>query len=106
MIVLDADSLMAGETLVEMVRRMERDPRIGILQAPTRPVNRQSLFGRMQQFAAYLYGPIFLEGFVHWSHFDGNSYGHNAIIRIRPFMEQVLVTGHVGPGLTDSQRSL
>jgi membrane glycosyltransferase len=87
MIVLDADSLMAGETLVEMVYRMERDPGIGILQAPTQPVNRQSLFARTQQFAAYLYGPIFLDGFVHWSECDGNYYGHNAIIRIRPFME-------------------
>lgn len=87
MIVLDADSVMAGATLVEMVRRMERDPRIGILQAPPRPVNRQSVFARMQQFSAYLYGPVFLEGFVQWSQCDGNYWGHNAIIRVRPFMQ-------------------
>lgn len=87
MIVLDADSVMAGETLVEMVLRMERDPRIGILQAPPRPINRQSFFARMQQFAAHVYGPVFLEGFVLWSGCDGNYWGHNAIIRIRPFME-------------------
>jgi membrane glycosyltransferase len=87
MIVLDADSLMGGETLVEMVRSMERDPSIGILQAPTRPINRRSVFARLQQFAAHMYGPVFLEGFVHWSECDGNYYGHNAIIRVRPFME-------------------
>src|SRR5207248_10662696 len=87
MIVLDADSLMAGATLVEMVRRMEQEPRIGILQSPTRPINRQSIFARVQQFAAHMYGPTFLEGFVHWSECDGNYYGHNAIIRIGPFME-------------------
>jgi membrane glycosyltransferase len=87
MIVLDADSVMGGETLVELVRRMERDPQIGILQAPPKPVGRQSLFARMQQFAAHMYGPVFLEGFALWSECDGNYWGHNAIIRIRPFME-------------------
>jgi membrane glycosyltransferase len=87
MVVLDADSLISGETLVELVRRMEADPEIGILQTPSRPINRQSFFARMQQFAAHLYGPTFLEGFVYWSECDGNYWGHNAIIRMRPFME-------------------
>lgn len=87
MIVLDADSVMAGETLVEMVRRMERHPEIGILQVPPRPVNRQSFFARMQQFAASVYAPVFLEGFVLWSQRDSNYWGHNAIIRIQPFLE-------------------
>jgi membrane glycosyltransferase len=87
MIVMDADSVMAGETLVEMVRRMERDPTIGILQVPPTPVNRESFFARMQQFAAQLYGPVFLEGFHLWSQCDGNYWGHNAAIRIKPFME-------------------
>lgn len=87
MIVLDADSVMAGETLVEMVRRMEREPEIGILQVPPRPVNRQSLFARMQQFSASVYGPVFLEGFAQWAQRDSNYWGHNAIIRVQPFLE-------------------
>ncbi|PQO41669.1 glucans biosynthesis glucosyltransferase MdoH [Blastopirellula marina] len=87
MTVLDADSVMSGETLVEMVRRMENDPKIGILQVPPTPVNRQSLFARTQQFAAQVYGRVFLEGFALWSECDGNYWGHNAIIRIKPFME-------------------
>jgi membrane glycosyltransferase len=87
MIVLDADSTMAGETMVEMVRRMQRDPQLGILQVPPRPVNRGSFFARMQQFAAEVYGPVFLEGFHLWSQCDGNYWGHNAIIRVQPFME-------------------
>lgn len=87
MIVLDADSVMTADTWVEMVRRMEQDPDIGILQVPPTPVNRQSFFARIQQFAARVYGPVFLEGFALWSQCDGNYWGHNAIIRIRPFME-------------------
>ncbi|MBA2117590.1 glucans biosynthesis glucosyltransferase MdoH [Bremerella alba] len=87
MTVLDADSVMAGETLVEMVRRMVNDSKIGILQVPPTPVNRQSFFARTQQFAAQVYGRVFLEGFALWSECDGNYWGHNAIIRIQPFME-------------------
>ncbi len=85
MIVLDADSLMSGGTIREMVCRMERDDSIGILQAPSVPVNRESLFARCQQFAAQVYGPTFMEGFNWWAGADGNYWGHNAIIRVEAF---------------------
>lgn len=87
MTILDADSVMSAETLIEMVRRMENDSQIGILQVPPTPVNRQSFFARTQQFAAQVYGRVFLEGFALWSECDGNYWGHNAIIRVKPFME-------------------
>src|SRR5581483_2414338 len=87
LIVLDADSLMEGATMVELVRRMEAGPAIGILQAPPRPVARHTFFARLVQFAAHVYGPVFLEGFALWSQCDGNYWGHNAILRLRPFME-------------------
>ncbi len=85
MIVLDADSVMSGETITELVRRMEADDEIGILQTSPVPVNRGSLFARCQQFAAAVYGPIFLEGFAWWSGDEGNYWGHNAIIRLDAF---------------------
>ncbi len=85
MIVLDADSVMSGETIVELVRRMEQDDEIGILQSPPVPVNRGSLFARCQQFASAVYGPIFLEGFAWWTGSEGNYWGHNAIIRLAAF---------------------
>src|SRR5262249_19212583 len=44
MVVLDADSLLHGRTIRELVRRMDAAPRLGILQVPARPVNRESLF--------------------------------------------------------------
>jgi membrane glycosyltransferase len=66
---------------------MEADPEMGILQAPPRPVEKHSFFARLVQFAAHVYGPVFLEGFALWSQCDGNYWGHNAIIRIQPFME-------------------
>lgn len=85
MIVLDADSLMSGTTLVEMVRRMEANPRVALLQVPPVPVNRESLFSRMLQFASSLYGRMFTAGLSYWQLADSNYWGHNAIIRVRAF---------------------
>jgi membrane glycosyltransferase len=85
MIVLDADSLMAGDTLVRMVRMMEADPGSALIQAPPVPTNRETLFARILQFASTAYGPIFTAGAGFWQIGDSNFWGHNAIIRIAPF---------------------
>jgi membrane glycosyltransferase len=86
MVVLDADSLLDGATIRELVRRMDAAPRLGILQVPVRPVNRESLFGRIQQFAARMYGPLLIEGLDFWLGGAAPYWGHNAIIRVAPFM--------------------
>jgi membrane glycosyltransferase len=86
MVVLDADSLLDGRTIRELVRRMDAAPRVGILQVPARPVNRESLFGRIQQFAAAVYGPLVIGGLDFWLGKAAPYRGHNAIIRLAPFM--------------------
>ena len=40
MVVLDADSLMTGETLGQLVRLMDANPRAGLIQAPAQLVGR------------------------------------------------------------------
>jgi len=87
MIVFDADSIMTGGCLVDLVRLMERHPRAGIIQAPPLPVNRHTFFGRMRQFAAHAYSSIFITGLNFWQGNAANYWGHNAIIRIEPFVE-------------------
>ena len=87
MIVLDADSVMQGETLVEMVRLMERHPHVALIQTPPVPVNRESLFARILQFASSLYGRMFTAGLNYWQLGESNYWGHNAIIRIQPFLD-------------------
>ncbi len=86
MIVFDADSLMSGPTLVRMVQAMERHPDIGILQTAPKSINSRSLVARVQQFANHLYGPVFAAGLHYWQLGDAQYWGHNAIIRIEPFM--------------------
>ncbi|MBX7122776.1 MAG: glucans biosynthesis glucosyltransferase MdoH [Opitutaceae bacterium] len=87
MVVLDADSLMTGEALVRLVRMMERNTRTGIIQTAPRIVNGETLFARMMSFANRLYSPVFLAGLNYWQGPDGNYWGHNAIIRVQPFID-------------------
>jgi len=86
-IVFDADSIMRGETLVDMVKLMEAHPQVGLIQTVPALINAASLFGRMQQFANRLYAPIFITGLNFWAQAFGNYWGHNAIIRTEPFMQ-------------------
>ena len=87
MIVLDADSVLDGATIRELVHRMDRQPHTGILQLPIRPVNGRSLYARIQQFAASLYAPLATEGIAFWLGNAAPYWGHNAIIRVAPFMK-------------------
>ena len=88
MVVLDADSLMEGETLTRLAGAMERYPDVGLIQTAPTIVNRHTLFSRTEQFASRLYGPMLARGVAWWSGSEGNYWGHNAIIRVRAFAEQ------------------
>ncbi|MGE5302401.1 MAG: glucans biosynthesis glucosyltransferase MdoH [Alphaproteobacteria bacterium] len=86
MVVLDADSIMPGETLVRLVRIMERCPKAGIVQTVPTTVNRESLYARLQQFASRVYGPMLAAGLRFWQLGESYYWGHNAILRIEPFI--------------------
>jgi len=85
MIVYDADSYMEVDTLIELARRMEADPGTGLIQTVPKLIGATTVFGRAQQFAANLYGPLLGTGVAWWSQNEGNFWGHNAIIRLKAF---------------------
>ena len=87
MIILDADSLMTGETLLRLAATMEVNPEAGLIQTLPLVVNRNTLFARAQQFAARVYGPVISAGLAYWHAGDSSYWGHNAIIRTRAFIE-------------------
>lgn len=87
MIVLDADSLMSGQTMLTMAQLLETNPEAGIIQAPPMTVKARTLFSRIQQFAGKVYGPIVSAGLAYWQVGDSNYWGHNAIIRVKAFIE-------------------
>ncbi len=86
MMVLDADSLMGAATISKLIGLMDANPRTGLIQTVPYPVGRDTLFARIQQFSARLYTPLLVEGLTFWQQGDGNYWGHNAIVRIAPFM--------------------
>ncbi|MCJ2164010.1 MULTISPECIES: glucans biosynthesis glucosyltransferase MdoH [unclassified Pseudodesulfovibrio] len=86
MAVFDADSVMSGKTLNAMVHIMEQRQNIGILQTAPACFGRDTLLGRLQQFANRAYGPMFAAGLHFWQLGDAQYWGHNALIRINPFM--------------------
>lgn len=85
-VVLDADSLLSADTIVRMVQLMEREPTVGILQTAPSVINGESLFARVQQFSNRLYSTLFATGLAAIQMGDAAFWGHNAIIRIKPFM--------------------
>lgn len=87
MLVLDADSLMDGADILKMTRVMEAYPRLGILQTPPKLIRGSSVFTRLQQFAMRLYGPLFIRGLNFWQLSGGSYWGHNALIRLKPFSD-------------------
>jgi membrane glycosyltransferase len=88
MIVLDADSLMAGDTIVRLVHAMESNPTAALIQTQPVIINARTLFSRLQQFAGRVYGPIIAAGNAWWHGPESNYWGHNAIIRVRAFAQE------------------
>jgi membrane glycosyltransferase len=86
-VILDADSLMRGETIVELVRRMEAQPKLALLQAPLELHRGETLFARAQQLAGSVSGPMFTRGLATWADGNANYYGHNAAVRVNAFLE-------------------
>ena len=87
MLVLDADSVMTGHCITALTAAMEADPDSGIIQSLPLVTNRNTLFARVQQFAARIYGPVIATGLAIWSGREGNYWGHNAIIRVKAFAD-------------------
>jgi membrane glycosyltransferase len=98
MIVLDADSVMSGEALLGLVRLMEAHPHAGIIQSAPVACGVDTLHARAQQFAARVTGRLFSAGMQYWQLGESHYWGHNAIIRIAPFMAHCALAPIKGRG--------
>ncbi|APV50027.1 glucan biosynthesis glucosyltransferase H [Betaproteobacteria bacterium GR16-43] len=98
MVVLDADSVMTGACLVRLAQLMEVNTDAGIIQTAPRAFGRETLFARVQQFATAAYGPLFTAGLHFWQLGEAHYWGHNAIIRVEPFMQHCALGRLPGTG--------
>ena len=103
-VMLDADSVMTVDLLLKLVRIMQIDPRLGILQSLVIGMPSASAFARIFQFGMRLGMRSYTIGSAWWQGDCGPYWGHNAIVRIAPFMAHcelpmltggALVKGHV-----------
>lgn len=98
MVVLDADSVMSGECLTGLARMMEANPNAGIIQSAPKASGMDTLYARCQQFATRVYGPLFTAGLHFWQLGESHYWGHNAIIRVKPFIEHCALAPLPGEG--------
>ncbi|MCR5885288.1 glucans biosynthesis glucosyltransferase MdoH [Rhizobacter sp. J219] len=98
MVVLDADSVMSGDCLVKLVRLMEANPTAGILQTAPQACGLDTVHARSQQFSGRVAGRLFTAGMSYWQLGESHYWGHNAIIRVEPFMKHCALAPLKGHG--------
>lgn len=85
MVVLDTDSLMTAAAVMRLVRIMQANPRLGILQTLPVGLPTESLFARIFQFGHSHLMRCFVLGAGWWQGDCCRPRGHNCAIRIAPF---------------------
>jgi membrane glycosyltransferase len=84
-VTLDTDSFMTAAAILRMVRIMQADPKLGILQGLVAGLPTTSAFARIFQFGMRLGMQSFTIGSAWWQADCGPYWGHNAALRIAPF---------------------
>ena len=98
MIVLDADSVMSGRAMLRLVRVMQANPELGILQTLVAGRPSESAFTRIFQFGMRHGMRAQTTGSAWWQGSSGPYWGHNAIIRIAPFVDHCALPPIPGKG--------
>ncbi|MEM9970015.1 MAG: glucans biosynthesis glucosyltransferase MdoH, partial [Pseudomonadota bacterium] len=97
MLIMDADSTVTVERLNTLRYKMERAPRLGLLQSGIALRPGATRFARLQRLSARLTGPVYIRGLKAWSGATGNYWGHNALIRLDAFREVMRLPRLSGP---------
>ncbi len=87
MLVLDADSYMSADAALKLVRMMQSHPKAGILQSLVVGLPTMSAFARVFQYGMRLGMRSYTIGSAWWQGDCGPYWGHNALIRLEPFIE-------------------
>jgi membrane glycosyltransferase len=83
---LDADSFMPADAVLRLVRIAQANPTLGILQTLIIGMPSVSVFARVFQFGMRLGMRSYTLGSAWWQGDCGPYWGHNAIIRLAPFI--------------------
>jgi membrane glycosyltransferase len=103
-VTLDADSLMTADAVLRLVRIMQADPRLGILQGLIVGLPSTSAFARVFQFGMRLGMRSYTIGSAWWQGDCGPYWGHNAALRLEPFIAHCALP--VGKDATEDRHIL
>ena len=87
-ITLDADSFMTGAAILRLIRIMQANPNLGLLQGLVVGMPTTSGFTRMFQFGMRLGMRSYTMGTAWWQGDCGPYWGHNAVFRLAPFIAE------------------
>lgn len=97
-VTLDADSFMTADAVLRLVRLIQADPRLGILQGLVVGMPSTSAFARIFQFGMRLGMRSYTIGSAWWQGDCGPYWGHNAVIRLAPFIAHCNLAPRAGGG--------
>jgi membrane glycosyltransferase len=86
-VTLDADSFIPAAAILRMVRIMQASPEIGILQGLVVGMPSTSAFARIFQFGMRLGMWSYTTGSAWWQGDCGPHWGHNSVLRLKPFTD-------------------
>jgi len=84
---LDADSRMTAESIMRLVRIMQADSRVGLVQHLTVGAPASAAFPRLFQFGMRAGMRVWATGQAWWQGDEGPYWGHNAIFRVDAFRQ-------------------
>jgi len=87
MLTLDADSVMSASSILRMVRIMQKNDQLGILQSLVVGLPSDSAFSRIFQYGMRMGMKSYTLGSAWWQADCGPYWGHNALLRLKPFMD-------------------
>ena len=101
-VTLDADSFMAADAIVRLVRIMQADSKLGIIQGLIVGLPSTSAFARLFQFGMRLGMRSYTFGSAWWQGDCGPYWGHNAVVRLKPFIAHCALPVVPGNGRQDN----
>ena len=100
-VTLDADSLMTSDAVLRLVRIMQADSKLGILQGLVVGLPSTSVFARVFQLGMRLGMRSYTIGSAWWQADCGPYWGHNAVLRLQPFIAHCALPVQSGDGTED-----
>lgn len=84
---LDADSILPGESFIQLARTIEGNDNTAIIQARFVEISSETIFGRVSNFRFFIDNFLYTYYYYYMNPGFGFYMGHNAIIRVEAFMK-------------------